>query len=234
MTLNIFDAYGSVRPNVLETESDAVEALSDDHRQKLITCIKSVMTRDAGQDRILAARKDVREKEAIYNQAVMAFDQTSPSDNLQAEAKRSPKHAYNKDAMRAAAHKAVIAAQQPDYVAVKAAKPSKLKAAMDAANVALIDARAELSRASGELRTLERNAGEAIDAWRKCLTTPSAEQVAREYIAAGDAERVRRVAAGFSAEPKVAVSPNVSELDKVLGARGKTKTNRLPVYHGPK
>jgi hypothetical protein len=109
--------------------------------------------------------------------------------------------------------------------------PVKTKAAMDAANVALTDVRAELLHATAELRTLERKAGLAIDAWRLCQTTPTAEQVQRQYMARSLEERARRVAAGLSAEP-VRVVSNVSELDRVLGARGKVATNKTQRYLG--
>jgi hypothetical protein len=231
-TLCIFDAYGKIRSD-LDTEQATIEALPDDQRETLFVCISTVTARGDCENRVIAARADVRKKEVIYNEAVMAFDQTAPSDNMHAEAKRNPKHAYEKDAQRIANIRAVSAAQQPGYFSPKIVK-NKLKSAMDAANVALTDARAELTRATGELKVLEARCGEAINRWRMVQSTPSAEEVTRAYIASGQAERMRRVANGESAEPVKAASPNISELDKVLGARGKTATNRTPTYHGPR
>jgi hypothetical protein len=106
--------------------------------------------------------------------------------------------------------------------------PIRIKADMDAAGLALTDARAELLSITAEFRTLETKAGLAIDAWRLCQTTPSVEQVQRQYMAASQAERARQVASG-----EVVIAEK-SELDKNLGARGKTATNRTPAYHSPR
>jgi hypothetical protein len=231
--LNVFDSYGKIAIDP-ERDADAIAELSDAHRVVLFEMIDAVIDRDNCQTRVLEARKSVRELTEAYNASVMAYDKTKLEDQMKADAHRTPKQINNQQAKAIAAIKQVAAAQGPDYVSPKVKAPSKLKVAMDQAADELGKARAELFAATGQLRTLEIKAGAAIDAWRKCGTTPTAYEVAREYQRRSLDERAKNVAAGLPPHPVEPVSPRKSELDKVLGARGKTKTNRTPAYHGPR
>jgi hypothetical protein len=212
--LNIFDAYSHIRDLTDAETVAAIEALPDDHRKVLFECIEAVTARDACQDQVAVARRSLRGKEAVYHAALDADHKANPAATHQSELLRT------------------IAANEGRALApVEVNKEAR--AALAEADLTLAEARNELTRSSTLLRTLERDAGLAIDAWRKCLTTPSAEQVVRQYIASGQAERQRRVDAGLSAEtPKIA-SKYQSELDKNFANRGKV-ANRLPVYRGPR
>jgi hypothetical protein len=210
--LNIFDAYSRIRDLSSDADVAAIEALPDDHRTKLFECIAAVKASEAGSDRVYAVRADVRTKEAAYNVV------------LEAEQKANPPSTHK------SALAAVIAANagaKPEPVKVN----KKTRAALAEADMALAEARSELTRATGELRTLESKAGEAINAWRKCLTTPSADEVTREFLAASQAERARRVAAGLPPQPTAPVPVHQWEIERVFAARGKVQ-NRQPKYLG--
>jgi hypothetical protein len=227
--LNVFDSYGKIAIDP-ERDADAIAELSDAHRVVLFEMIDAVLDRDNCETRVLEARKSVRTLETAYNEAEMAFSKTTVADQTQAEGKRTPKQRSAQDAKNIAAVKQVAAAQHPDYVSPKPKAPSKLKVARDKAADDLGAARAELFAATGQLRTLEIKGGAAIDAWRKCQTTPTAFEVARQYQKRSQEERAKNVAAGLPAEPVAPVSPNISPLDRELAARGKTKTVRAPTY----
>jgi len=210
--LYLFDGYGKIRSD-LDTEAATIEALPDDHRTKLFECIAAVKASEAGQDRVATARGDVRQKEAVYNAALAAEQKANPP-------------ATHKSALTA-----VIAANEGRKpVKVKINKETKAK--LTDADMALAESRTELNRATGELRLLETKASATILAWKACLTTPTADEVTRQYIKRGDDERVRRVAAGLPAEIPRPVPAHQWEIEKVFANRGKVSANRLPVYRG--
>jgi hypothetical protein len=235
MTLNIFDAYGHIRN--LDDETDAIAALPDDQRAKMFACIKAVTDRDEGEARVVASRKRVRTAEAAYNEAVMALDQVTPvRDTVTGFEDHSPRAGANinpaiKNAQRVAAARAVSAAQHPGYVTAKPVK-NKLKSAAEQADAELIEARAELQRATTEQRPLDTAAGETANAWRSCINIYSydpslPEHIARsnartalvkDQIARGNADRLARCLRGESPEPPKPVPNYQSELDRVRGA----------------
>lgn len=224
MLLNIFDGYGKIRTD-LEKDQATIEALPDDHRATLFACIAAVNASTAGSERVVAARKDVRTKEAAYNEAAVAFErppapQLDPVTNLpinQGPHAEGPCNAAQKTAELMAALRAVSAAQHAGYVPAKV-KTNKLKAAMEAAHEALLTARLELQNSTTALRHLERAAGEAIDGWRKCLPVMSRDTLMRDHVARGNAERLARVKRGEPAEPPKIVPEYQSEYDRVRGA----------------
>jgi hypothetical protein len=210
--LNIFDAYSRIRDLSSDADVAAIEALPDDHRTKLFECIAAVKASEAGSDRAAAALAAVRTKGEVYNAC------------LESEQKSNPPSTHK------SALAAVIAANaglKPEPVKVN----KKTKAALAEADMALAEARSELTRATGELRTLEAKAGEAINAWRKCLTTPTDEEVRREYVNASSAQRARRVAAGLPADAQKEIPTHRWEIERVFAARGKVQ-NRQPKYYG--
>jgi hypothetical protein len=214
MSLNLFNQYGAIRGDLLTDEATvaAIEALPDETRKILFDTISAVTANVAAEERIHVARAEVRKKEAIYNDAVALDYKSNPPAN------------------HASALRAVIdsnAGRKPERVKIN----KKTRDALAEADLALAEARAELNRATHALRPLQIAAGRAINAWRDCLTTPSADAVTRAYIKAGDDERARRVAEGLPAVPPKIVPPHQSEIDRVMSARGKTP-NRLPVYRG--
>jgi hypothetical protein len=264
--LCVFDAYGKIRSD-LESEAATIEALPDEARAKLFACITAVKASEAGQDRVSAARKDVREKDAVWNAALLAYEQTqvpqsaenalraviaaqrpgykptSPDDERKAMAKAFAKDVAKLEASHAKLRKdenspdAAIKKVDDELARARALLantqlPEQTRAAMDAANVSLAEARSELTRATTDQRALEATAGKAINAWRLCGTTPSRDENIRNYVNASTDERARRVAAGLSAEtPKIQPHASQSELDKVFAARGKVQ-NRLPQFLG--
>lgn len=202
MTLNIFDQYGRVIPDVLVTEADEIEKLSDADRQKLISCVKAAMANQAGADRILAARQDIRAKESVY------------ADALEADTKANPPitaHQALKAAIDANADRAVA---QPKV-------NKKTRAALDAAELALAEARIELQHAVTAGPPLEKGFGAACDEWRKCLSTPSDMEVRREYIASSNAARIKAKEETGSAETVKIVPANQWPLQTAMQARGR-------------
>jgi hypothetical protein len=256
-TFNIFDAYSKIRDLSGEADQAIVEGFDDVTRQKLFDVIRASKARDAGEDRVTAARKSARQLEHAYNNSVMAFEQVNPvkttqADNMRAaSAAQRPGYTPKDDGVRVKAlaktvakceadHAKLANQDKPNAVALgkveadlaRARKalavsqlPAKTKAAMQAADEALASARAELLHAGADQKKLEAAYGASVNIWRGCLTTPTAEQVQREYMKCSQEERARQVAAG-----EVVVAEK-SELDKILGARGKTKTNRQPVFY---
>lgn len=203
--LNIFNAYGSISRTALESEAATIDALPDADRKTLFACIKAVTDRDAGVTRANEARHDLRNKEMAHAAALDADQKANPPPSHQSELAR------------------VIAANQGRTITpVKLNK--KARAALTEAETALTGARITLQKATAELRTLETKAGEAINAWRLRQSTPSAQDVVREYQARGNEERAR-IAAENPRAPNQA-----SPLDEIMLARGKTKPNRRPQY----
>ena len=222
--LNVFNAYGKPDRDILAREEATIDKLPDHIRATLFHMVKAVDDRDDCQTRKDDAVKAVRVAEHTYNNAVMAFDQTGVADGHLAEGLRTPKQRHAQGELLARARRDAAAAQKPGYKSKKP-KINSLKTAVDEANAVLVGARAALLNETAELHKREVAAGEWINKWRQYLTAPSADDVRRQYVAASQAERERQVAAG---EIEVA---DKSELDKVLGARGKTKTNRQPVFY---
>jgi hypothetical protein len=233
-TLNIFDAYGKLRSD-LDQEATAIEALPDDVREALFECIAAVKARDACEVRVYEAQHSVRNLEMVFRDALEA-DQGLVADDLAGTGYKAGRKANSVTHQSALA--AVIAANagrkiappkmdKKERAAHDAAEAALaiVRTARDEAETALAEARIVLQKATPELRDLDRVAGEKINAWRLCQTTPSAEEVTRQYLQRSQDERAR-IAAANPAEPN-----EKCELDKILGARGKSKTNRLPTYH---
>jgi type IV secretory pathway VirB10-like protein len=97
------------------------------------------------------------------------------------------------------------------------ADPVMVKANMDGLNASLALAHADFTRALRELRSLELASGTAIEAWRHCLPIITQEDLKRDYIARGQAERAARVARGESAEPPRAEPNYQSAIDRIRG-----------------
>jgi hypothetical protein len=228
----IFDGY-TIRDLSSPADVSAIEALSDDHRAKLFECIAACRARDAGSDRVVAARADVRIKEAAHNDAVDAHSGLLQSrDSVTGVPDYSPRAGANlnpvlKNAEHVAALRAVAAAQRPGYVPAKPVK-NKLKTAMDKAAAELADARAELYRATSEARTLETKAGDAINAYRQTLPVFTRDDLMKQHVAAGQAERMARVMRGEHPDAPKVVPQFASELDRIKGA-GKLKAPRPPM-----
>lgn len=259
-TLNIFDNFSRLRDLSGEADQAIVESFDDVTRQKLFDVIRASKARDAGEDRVTAARKSVRELEHAYNNSVAAYEMANPvkatqADNMRAAtAAQRPGYKPKDDDVRVKAlaktvakceadHAKLANQDKPNAVALGKAEadlararksleiaqlPAKTKAAMQTANEALASARAELLHAGADQKKLEAAYGEAVNAWRKCLTTPTTIEVQREYMKRSQEERARQVAAG-----EVAVTEK-SALDSVLAARGKIATNNPPKYYGPR
>src|ERR1700692_694860 len=170
MTLSIFDAYGKIRDLSSDEDVAAIENLPDDHRTKLFECITASKASEAGQDRVAAARADVRQKDAIYNAALEADHKANPPST-------------HKSALAAVI--AANAGRKPEPVKVN----KKTRAALAEADMVLAEARATLTRATEEFPTLQAKAGDAINAWRLCLTTPSRDEMIRNYVNASTDER---------------------------------------------
>ncbi len=189
-----------------------IEMLEPDVRAKLFACVAAVTNSASGQDRVAAARKDVREKDVAHAAALEVDHKANPP-------------ALHKDALAR-----VIAAN--NGVKLKRVKVNKeTQAALAEADMALVEARSELKRASDELRTLEAAAGTAINEWRKCRRRRQPTKSGASIWQGLSRERARRVAAGLSAETPKIQPAHQSELDRVFAARGKV-ANRLPVFMG--
>jgi hypothetical protein len=227
--ISIFNAYGKIRDLSGKADVAAIEALPDAMRKPLFACIAACMALDAGENRVIEARKTTRIKEAAYDQTVMAYEQPSRTEG-DADRAANARHvataqaAMTATARRIAEIKAVSAAQHAGYIPPKPFK-NKLKAAMDAASAALTEARTELQRATTELRKLEIKAGEAINAWRGCLPVMTRDTLMRDHIAKGNADRLARVLRGEPADAPKIVPQYQSELDRIKGA-GKIKPPR--------
>ena len=216
--ISIFDAYGKVRTLSGKADKAAIAALSDDQHKTLAEVIAACNARDAAEERVFAARNDVRDKEA-------AMTIREPGQSTDAEAARagtvrrisSAQAAMTATERRLAEIKAVSAAQRPGYVPAKAV-PNELQAAVDAASAALLAARAELQAATTEHRKLETVAGEAINAWRACLPVMSRDTLMKDHIAKGNADRLARVKRGEPADAPKIVPQYQSELDRIKGA----------------
>jgi hypothetical protein len=234
--ISIFDGYGKIRDLSGDADVAAIEGLPDEpHRKALFEVIAASNARDAGSDRVVAARKAVRIKEIAFADASAAYSGVVPlRDTVTGNADNSPRAGATlnpaiKNAEHVAALRAVSAAQRPGYVPAKPTK-NKLKAAMDKAEAELADARAEIYRATSELRRLETKAGEAINAWRACLPVMDRNTLMKSHIAAGQAERAARVARGEHPDAPKVVPQYSSELDRIKGA-GKIKPPR-PLMSG--
>jgi hypothetical protein len=105
------------------------------------------------------------------------------------------------------------------------------KEALEAATVALADARAVLNVATHALPALQRAESAAIIAWRGCLTTPDRLAVVRDYQQRSQDEKIARVKNGQPATPAPVVSPHRSPIDARFANRGKVE-NRLPAFMG--
>jgi hypothetical protein len=211
--ISIFDGYGRIRDLSGTADVAVIETLPDDVRDKMFACIAAVKASEAGEARVVAARVAVREKEVVHSAA------------LEAEHKANPAQTHKESLA------AVSAAQRPDYKPEPVKINKKTRAALAQADMALAEARSELTRATTEHRVLVATAGEKLNAWRLCLTTPSDFEVRRQYVERSTQDRAARVAAGLSAEPPKIQPAHQSELDKQFAARGKVQ-NRMPVYHG--
>lgn len=223
MALSIFDQRGRIRPLDNGADVAAIEALPDDHRETLFACLAAVTARDEADARMAAARNRVRELDAATTAELYA-EPTTVTKIGELTLASPTRNADQKNAEHVAALRAVSAAQRPGYVPAKPVKDKK-KEAIVAADNALLEARAELIRATAELRRAERKSGEAIEAWRKCLPTMSRDTLMRDHVARGQAARAARVARGESPEPPRPIPQYVSELDRVRGA-GKPKPPR--------
>jgi hypothetical protein len=211
LSFSIFDAYGHVRP-MTEADAPAIAALSEEENGKFFAVIEACQARDDGQERVRVARADVRAKEAVVTAAHDAEVKANPS-------------ATHKQALEAAV--AAQAGRKPEVVRVN----KKTRNALAEANLALAEARIELQHATTEGRALEIKSGFCIDAWRRCLTTPSDAEVRQAYVKADTDARMKRVQAGLPADVPPPVT-NQSPLEMAMAARGKQNTNRLPVYYG--
>jgi hypothetical protein len=212
MLLNIFDAYGRVRAD-LDSEAATIEALPDAERAALMACIAASQVADEGEARLVAARK-ARDLKNRAHDVALAAD-----------------HAANPAILPHEALRAVSAANGSNVKPPKARKLNKeTRAALATAITELADARAEYHQAEVALKTLSAKRGEAVLAYMNSGKRVTAEEVAREYQARGQAER-KAVADGTA--PVKAEPVRLSQLDRTLSARGKT-ANRSPVYHGPR
>jgi hypothetical protein len=210
--LCIFDQYGKIRSD-LASEEETIASLADDVRGKLFACVSAVNAKTDVEDRVITARTDVRLKDVAYNDAVAKDNKANPPATFKSELERTI---------------AANAGRAPEPVKIN----KKSKAHLATTNQELADARSELSRATAELRVLEAKAAEATIAWMGCLTTPSDQEIRRQYINAAADERLRRVKAGLPAEIPRPVPEHEWPIEKVFAARGKVSANRLPVYRG--
>jgi hypothetical protein len=210
--LNIWSHLGNkIRPLDSPEDQDAIEKLEPDARAALFDCIKCVDAQTVAEDRMAAGRTLVRELDAAYNAA--------HAD----EAKANPA-ATQADNVRAHA-----AASRPGYVSTPPKVNTAVRKAYRDAEQALADARAAYHIATQDLRQKELAAGVAINAWRKFVTTPNAEDVTRAYINKSAADRAERFAKTGNAEIVTPVPPQQCELERVMQARGRTKV-RGAVY----
>jgi hypothetical protein len=208
-TINLFDAYGRVAD--LKDQAAAIEALPDNERDALMACLAACAAAEDGENAVSDARRQVGNLMREHDAALAADNEAA-----------IPSHAENVAA--------VAAANRPGYKP-KPAKPRTTSAALGAAIASLAEARAVLNRADAAFRVLSARRGEAILSWMACQPKVTTFDVHREMVAA-EAERKLDIIHGRVEAPPVAAPVKVSELDRVLGARGKTATNRLPTYHG--
>jgi hypothetical protein len=222
--LNIFDAYGKLRALTAE-EQATVESFSDGMRADLFQCIAAVTARDECEARMFAARDDTRKKEA----AIVAREQLSrteeDADRAGIEAQTAAARAAGLATVRRLAEiKAVSAAQRKGYVSPKPAVADKAKAAIDEAAAALAASRVELQRSTADLRALEIQAGECLNAWRMHLKIITRDDLFKEYVARGIADRMARVARGESPDLTTNAPTVTCEWE---AARGKRKPRPL-------
>jgi hypothetical protein len=208
MLLNIFDAYGRVRDD-LDSDEATIQGLPVDQRDALMACIAASLAADEGEARLVAARKARDLKNRAHDEA-LALDNAANPAILPHEALR-----------------AVSAANGSN---VKPPKPRKLnnetRAALATAISELADARAEYHQAEVALKGLSAKRGEAVLAYMNSGKPITAEEVARDYQARGQAER-QAIVDGTA--PIKVVPVRLSQLDETMSARGKT-ANRSPQY----
>jgi hypothetical protein len=90
----------------------------------------------------------------------------------------------------------------------------------------LADKRVELQAAKNQLRRCELIEGEAMAALLAVMPPPSAEQVHREMVAAEQARKLERVAAGLPADPPKPSTVGRTPLDQLFAGRAKGNMNR--------
>jgi hypothetical protein len=212
---NVFDAYSRIRPLDSAEDRVTIEALPDDHRRVLLEMVAAVTAAADREERIRVARSEVRRLEVAHSAA------------FEADRKANPPATHHSELLRSIA---ANAGKKLEPIKVN----KKARAAREEAEAELALARAELNRATEGLPDLQRASGASIDRWRDCLTTPTADAVARDYTARSQLDRAERLVKTGSAEPAKVVPPHQWPLDVELSARGKTKANRRPQYLGPR
>ncbi len=240
--LEIFSQSGSdhVRDD-LDTLAAEIEKLDDNKREKLFACVSANAAKIEAENNLASARKDVREKEIAYHQALETRNRYAPPQSFQSalqdaiaanNGKPKPVLDLKKLADRVASLER-RAKSNPELQTELGAARKELAIArqpmiLQAANDALAVAQGTVIAASRALREAERDYNRAVEQWFAAnADRPTHESLVRDAARRGAEQALAKKAA----EPPE-TGPKVWEKQRVMQARGQERKPRT--YFGPR
>jgi hypothetical protein len=207
--INLFNELGKLSTDTIDPLE--VENLPEAERTAMFECIAASKEAEAGEDRLIAARKSVHELMRTYDEALAADNLANPPITAQA------------------AHAAVIAANLPGYVPKKIKADTKTRAALAKVSDDLATARIEFIQSEAASRLLSEKRGNKFLAFMNSKEPITAESVHRENIAREQARKLA-IAKGEIEAPKSNEPIRQHQIDRVMSGSSRERGNRRPVY----
>lgn len=233
---SIFNSKGGLRDLSSKADKTAIAGLSPDHKEKFFAVVEAFTNAADAETKLAAARENVKLKIDAHNAADMAYQGIRPwRDTLtgkpisgeQAEPNRDLAKA---DKARAAAMRAVSAAQRPGY------KPAPievdpLKTKLDAAKGELDAAYLLVRECSAANDIASKVYGVAVNGWRSTLTIATFDSNVKAHLATMVEHRAARVAKGLSPEfvAETKAPEYQTPFDADRAARGLNKRKPRPL-----